>query len=188
MSRPDGCTLQAAAGHDAVLSDDLASELRWPGFGSACTTGTGIRSVLSVPLPLPMGDRAALTFYSDEGAAFTERHVTVAEVFAPFVALAVRADVEAGRCADLERALASSRTIGTAIGIVMVRELLTEEQAFPRLLGTSQHLNVKLRDIADRVRETGAVPVMAGSGRAGCGQEHVAGLAPRRANLRRTHD
>jgi AmiR/NasT family two-component response regulator len=68
----------------------------------------------------------------------------------------------------LEIALASSRQIGTAMGILMERHRLTEEQAFDQLRGMSSRRNVKLRDIATEIvcsgdvdpgdRQVGAAP------------------------------
>ena len=62
------------------------------------------------------------------------------------------------RAANLERALASNRQIGAAMGILMVRYKLTDEQAFDLLRKTSQHRHRKLRDIAEEVTLTGEIP------------------------------
>ncbi len=60
--------------------------------------------------------------------------------------------------AHLETALRSSRRIGIAMGIVMERHRVTEDQAFGVLVRLSQESNVKVRDIAARVVETGQLP------------------------------
>jgi AmiR/NasT family two-component response regulator len=52
------------------------------------------------------------------------------------------------RVADLEAALESSRTIGTAVGIVMHQYGLHQDAAFAYLTRLSQHRNVKVRVIA----------------------------------------
>ena len=62
------------------------------------------------------------------------------------------------RAAHLRVALESNRTIGTAIGIVMAREQLTEKLAFARLRQVSNELNRRIVDIADHVVHTGALP------------------------------
>jgi hypothetical protein len=59
---------------------------------------------------------------------------------------------------NLRRALESSRRIGAAVGIVMAQRLITEEAAFELLRTLSQNRNMKLRDVADRVVETGVIP------------------------------
>ncbi|GAB4083343.1 ANTAR domain-containing protein [Modestobacter muralis] len=59
------------------------------------------------------------------------------------------------RAVHLERAVVSHRKIGMAMGILMERHRITEEQAFDRLRVLSQRRNVKLRDVAERVIYTG---------------------------------
>lgn len=61
------------------------------------------------------------------------------------------------KAVNLTHALESNRQIGVAIGVLMVRESITQEQAFERLREASQSLNRKLRDIADEVVYTGTL-------------------------------
>lgn len=49
---------------------------------------------------------------------------------------------------QLEKALESRDVIGQAKGILMERERVTGEEAFEMLRSSSQHLNLKLRDVA----------------------------------------
>ena len=76
----------------------------------------------------------------------------LAELFAAHAALApgfVR------RNEELTSALATRKTIGQAIGIVMERFRIDEDQAFGYLRRISSTTNVKLRDVAaDVVRQT----------------------------------
>jgi AmiR/NasT family two-component response regulator len=60
------------------------------------------------------------------------------------------------RSANLQNALATSRCIGMAIGIVMERYKLTDEDAFMLLVRASQRTQRKLRDIAEHLVLTGA--------------------------------
>jgi AmiR/NasT family two-component response regulator len=48
--------------------------------------------------------------------------------------------------------------IGQAQGILMERERITADQAFDILRRASQHLNIKLRDIAQQLVDTGERP------------------------------
>jgi AmiR/NasT family two-component response regulator len=68
-----------------------------------------------------------------------------------------RSDLAAAtaRTEHLQRALISSRQIGMAMGILMARHRLTQEQAFERLRDLSQRSNVKLRDVAEQIICTG---------------------------------
>ena len=61
------------------------------------------------------------------------------------------------KAANLERALVSNRQIGAAMGILMARLKLTDEQAFDLLRKTSQNRHRKLRDIAEEVTMTGEI-------------------------------
>jgi AmiR/NasT family two-component response regulator len=61
------------------------------------------------------------------------------------------------KIANLEIALVSARRIGMAIGILMARHGLTDDQAFERLRQVSQQHHHKLRDIAEQVIFTGAL-------------------------------
>src|SRR5262249_24781743 len=58
----------------------------------------------------------------------------------------------------LRAALDSRGVIGQAQGILMERERITAEQAFDVLRRASQDLNVKLRDVAQRLVDTGEDP------------------------------
>ena len=60
----------------------------------------------------------------------------------------------------LETALASARRIGAAIGILMARCRITDEQAFALLRTASQLTHRKLRDIAEEVVFTGTLPAL----------------------------
>jgi signal transduction histidine kinase/CheY-like chemotaxis protein len=59
---------------------------------------------------------------------------------------------------QLRHALASNRTIGTAIGIVMARYGLASDRAFHTLVRISQQSNRKLRDVAEEIVAAGAIP------------------------------
>ena len=58
----------------------------------------------------------------------------------------------------LERAIDAHRDIGQAIGILVERHRITPEQAFDRLRRASQDRNLKLRQLATRIVETGSEP------------------------------
>lgn len=70
---------------------------------------------------------------------------------------------------QLERALLSRDEIGQAKGILMERLGLTPEEAFEILRQASQRLNVKLREVARSLTETGSLPPADGA-RPGLGE------------------
>lgn len=65
------------------------------------------------------------------------------------------------RIEHLQIALQTNRRIGMAIGILMADQKLTADEAFDRLRTASQHSGRKLRDIAEDVIYTGAMPAAA---------------------------
>jgi hypothetical protein len=163
----EGPALAAIAEHGNFFSDDLATDRRWPAL-AALLAGTGPCSALSVCL---VGDvtLGALNLYSADGAAFDRSDRTKALIFAVHAGVALAAaaelaDAEAALAVELERlgnlqgALASRQVIGRAEGILMEREHVTADQAFDLLRQASQHLNTKLRDVAQHVVDTGQVP------------------------------
>ncbi len=64
----------------------------------------------------------------------------------------------ARRLENLERAVESHRFVGQAVGILVERHRIPPADAFDRLRQASQNRNVKLRELASRVIETGADP------------------------------
>lgn len=82
----------------------------------------------------------------------------VGAILAAHAAIALTTVRTRDRAETLEYALKSNREIGMAMGILMGRDLRTSEQAFDNLRRASQHLNVKLRDIAAAVMRSGELP------------------------------
>ncbi len=65
---------------------------------------------------------------------------------------------EARRTDNLQAALTTRGLIGQAQGILMERERITADQAFDVLRRASQRLNIKLRDVAQTLIDTGEDP------------------------------
>ena len=78
--------------------------------------------------------------------------------FAVAVDRVLEASASADREIHLQRAVESHRLIGQAIGILIERHRLSSTQAFDMLKQASMDRNIKLREIASRVIETGAEP------------------------------
>lgn len=154
----EGPCLEAIEEDDVTRADDLATDTQWPRFAARAVALTPVRAMLGVRLFLGGTDRAALNFYATTPNVFTDLDVGVGAVYSAFASLALQRDAAARKVENLEIALESSRHIGTAMGILMGRQLLTQDQAFDRLRAASQHLHRKLRDIAEEVIQTGEVP------------------------------
>lgn len=154
----DGPCLDAATGPSVTWTGDVGADERWPVFGPRCVEETGVRSILAVRLPVGGEDHAALNVYSSEAFGFGDDDAAAASLIAPYVALVVESHLHRKDVENLTSALESSRTIGTAVGILMTSRHLTKEAAFALLRRASMDLNLKLRDVASEVEMTGELP------------------------------
>lgn len=146
---------------DDQVSDDLAVDTAYPSFGPLAVAA-GVRSAMG--LRLRTDHRlGSMNLYSDLPHAFgvpdRVRAVILASHCSTTLEVAqARASLTETNRADLQAALASRGIIGQAQGILMERERITADQAFAILRHASQDLNVKLRDVAPRLVETGERP------------------------------
>lgn len=133
-----------------MRTGDLTTEQRWPAFSARAAAETGLRSMLSLRLFVKEDTLGALNLYSRDSHAFNGEGTAAAAgaIFATYAALALASAREQERVEQLQQALASSRTIGVAIGVLMARHRLGEDEAFDLLRGASQRANRKLRQIA----------------------------------------
>lgn len=154
-----GPCLEAAADEesDVVSSPDLEREPRWPHFCKRALAESPVRSVLSIGLS-PGPPRTALNLYGAVPDAFDSASVATCALFAAHAHLLLAQLRAEEKVAHLTEALGSSRTIATAVGVVMTVHKMTSEQAFDLLRRTSQDLNIKVRDLAARVADTGEAP------------------------------
>jgi GAF domain-containing protein len=151
----EGPCLAAASAYYVAQVEDMTTDPQWPRFARRCSAETPVRSMLAVRLTLLDQHHGALNLYASTAAAFSDDDIAAAAIFSPYITVALERKLQG---AHLEAALASSRQIGTALGILMARHLLTREEAFDQLRVASQTLNRKLRDIAVEVELTGALP------------------------------
>jgi GAF domain-containing protein len=156
-----GPCLHAAISGELTEIVDMRSERRWSGYVER-SAERGVGSSLSVPLPISEGMAGALNIYARETDAFDEGSRGAALQFAPYAAVAVsnmQAYEDARNLADnLEAALRSRAVIDQAKGILMERFKLTADQAFQVLARASMQRNMKLRDVAEVLVQTGELP------------------------------
>jgi hypothetical protein len=156
----EGPCLDAIAHRLIFYADDLSRDLRWLRFAPQATRA-GVRSVLALPLSpdTPLG---ALSLYARYPTAFGVVDRAKAAILVSMASLALSVahshEDEERRAANLHAALSSRETIGEAMGILMERERITPDQAFDVLRRASQHLNVKLREVAQNLIDTGEDP------------------------------
>lgn len=166
----EGPCIEALGGLDSVYVDDLVTATRWPRFGPVAV-GAGLRSALAYRLFDGNETLGALQLYARLPAAFNATDRAQGLIFAAHAGMALavaqnQADKRV-RIDNLQAALVSREIIGQAQGILMERERITAAQAFDLLRRSSQHLNVKLRDVAQELVDTGAVPGDTSLGTAG---------------------
>lgn len=138
---------------------------RWPLLG-AHPGEHGVQSSLSYQLTAQdPGDgelsAASLNIYAPTPDAFDQAAQEIGAILAAHAALAARAVGERATLEalgqHLEQALLSRDVIGQAKGILMERLKTTPEEAFDILKRSSQKLNLKLREVASKLAETGEV-------------------------------
>ena len=154
----EGPCLSAIVEQDTFRTGDLATEDRWPRFSRPAVERTGVRSVLAYRLFTDEDTFGALNLYSRQVGAFDDDALAVGSILASHAALALARAREREQIAGLEQAVASNRSIGMAIGILMAIHRVSQQEAFDLLRVTSQRANRKLRDIADDVVLTGTLP------------------------------
>ncbi|HEY2300094.1 MAG TPA: GAF and ANTAR domain-containing protein [Jatrophihabitans sp.] len=155
----EGPCLQAIDRDELVAADDLSSDRTWPRFAAEVTAVTTVRSLFAARMALDDDRSAALNFYADRPDAFDDADFATGTVLAGLISTAIQRDAATRKVEDLEAALDSARTIGTAVGVLMAKRLLTREQAFDQLRAASEHLHTTLRAVAQQVAETGELPV-----------------------------
>ncbi|HEY3544670.1 MAG TPA: ATP-binding protein [Propionicimonas sp.] len=119
-----------------------------------------VDGILLLPQSAASGTRAWVQFAAPRIVSTDEQIVAdlLAQAFALAVDRVLAVDELADRQANLERAIESHRAIGQAVGILVERHRITPGQAFQQLRHASQDRNIRLREIAQRVIETGLDP------------------------------
>lgn len=163
----EGPCLDSITQGTIFYADDLQADARWPRFGRQATA-RGMRSLLAVPLSAN-GTLGALNLYARYPSAFgvldRARAVLLAALAAVAFTSAQTHEDEDRRSANLHTALTTREMIGQAQGILMERERVTADQSFDILRRASQHLNIKLREVARTLIETGEPPETGDAGR-----------------------
>jgi GAF domain-containing protein len=156
----EGPCLDAVTANIIFYAADLADDARWPAFGPAATE-RGVRSVLALPLFVdgPLGALNLYAYYPEAfGVIDRARGLLLAALASLAFATAQIHEEAERREENLHAALASREIIGQAQGILMERERVSADQAFDILRRASQHLNQKLREVAQTLVDTGEPP------------------------------
>jgi hypothetical protein len=168
----DAVVRAVAGAHDELFTaagparpEDLPSEVveALAGDPSAAPILGPVPGILVAPKSESTECRVWIQFPVPRQVGADERIVgdLLAQAFALAVDRVVAAGAFADRAANLEVAIQSHRHIGQAIGILVERHRITPAEAFAMLKRASQDRNIKLRELASRVIETGAEPAQA---------------------------
>jgi transcriptional regulator with GAF, ATPase, and Fis domain len=133
---------------------DMATETRWRRYAPRAHA-LGVGSAMGFLLYTREHNLGALNLYGSTRNAFTEQSEHIGWLLASHAAVAF---ASARSDAQLQQAIVSRQEIGEALGIVMERHKVTEQEAFDLLRRESQDRNVKLRELARRLTETGELP------------------------------
>ncbi|MFJ3718125.1 GAF and ANTAR domain-containing protein [Streptomyces sp. NPDC090057] len=149
--------LARRSGGDRVyrIPDMTVPQPGWARFASQAREA-GVCSMTGVLLYTDHEDFGALNLYSSRPGAFGKEIETAGWLLASHAAVAL---ASARTIDQLEHGLQSRHAIGEAMGILRERHKLSEDEAFNVLRRISQEHNVKLRDIAERVRDDRPGPV-----------------------------
>jgi GAF domain-containing protein len=130
---------------------DLTREPRWPRYVPAALEA-GVRSSLSVGLPIHESVTGALNMYAGKPDAFDDDARVIAQTFAGYAAVALANahlyDATATLAQQMQTAMESRAVIEQAKGIVMAERHCTPDEAFALLSQISQDSNRKLREVA----------------------------------------
>ena len=143
-----GPCLDAFGEQTAQMASDLTTGGRWPAFAARVVAETEVRGAMSVRMSLDHAKVGALNLFSDTANAFDTESVGRAGVLAAFATVATNAAAHGEHAVALREALARNRAIGKAVGMLMVLNDVSDDEAFGILRRTSQHANVKVVDLA----------------------------------------
>ncbi|PWI13099.1 antitermination regulator [Streptomyces sp. Act143] len=136
------------------IADLTRPQSQWKRFAAGAQR-LGVGSMTGVLLYTDREDFGALNLYARRPGGFGKDIETAGWLLASHAAVAL----SSSRTIDqLQHAMDSRHAIGEAMGILRERHQLSEEDAFSVLRRISQQHNIKLRDVAQRVRAQGPDP------------------------------
>ncbi|WP_329010499.1 GAF and ANTAR domain-containing protein [Micromonospora rifamycinica] len=156
-----GPCLDAATTGAVLIVADMTAERRWPEW-SALASAAGVRSCMSIGLPIQEAVVGALNLYATRPDAFgrvAETARTIAGHAAVALANAHLYDSTATLAAQMREAMRNRAVIEQAKGIIMGQRRCTADEAFGMLAQVSQNSNRKLRDVADALVQQVVRPV-----------------------------
>jgi hypothetical protein len=150
LQHQQGPCLDAAVAETVVVATDMREEERWPAFAPAAVAA-GVHGFLSYRLIAQHTATGALNLFSRKPHSLDPEDTTMGALLATMATVAMMTSFKQ---AQFETALASRDLIGQAKGILMNHYKVDADRAFEMLRILSQHDNIPLRTIAQRIIET----------------------------------
>ena len=152
-----GPTLEAIRTRSVVTSRDLAADERWPSLAAGARR-CGVRAVASVPLDVRRNAVGALTVFAT-GPDGVDTHLLItamavagqAEVLLGEV---LRRTAEAEASGELAATQRAGATVDHAVGVIVAQRGCGVQEAYEILRETSQRLNARPEDVAERLVRT----------------------------------
>jgi hypothetical protein len=136
-------------------------EQRWPQY-TPKAVALGVLSSVSLPIPVTNAVSAGLNVYGETDHAFDDHDRRGFDGLVTFAATAIatleRYEASKTLLVQMQTAMQSRAVIDQARGILMAQHRCTAEEAFAILRRTSQHANIKIRDIAQQIVTAATTP------------------------------
>jgi GAF domain-containing protein len=157
----DGPCVQAFVQDDLVVTDDLATDPRWPQVAERVCP-LGIRAMVGVPVRLGGIAVGSLDVYLDRAHQWdlTEQRALsrYAEVVAALTETALAAQQAGELAGQLHYALEHRVPIERGIGFLMARDGVDHALAFNRLRAASRSSRRRIGEVAEELLRTGRLP------------------------------
>jgi GAF domain-containing protein len=156
-----GPCLLAASAVTIESVGDMATEGRWPDW-TAGALKAGVRSSLSVAVPIQDGVSGAMNLYATTTDAFDDDDIAVAQSIASYASLAsssaYRDNAALTLSRHLEAAMGNEPVIEQAKGITMGDRRCTAEEAYGILTTTAQDTDRTVRAVAQALVDRATEP------------------------------
>ena len=154
----EGPCLDAIEDEAAQVEPDLAASRSWPQLAARVILETPVRGAMGFRILVDRRKVGALNLFSDTANGFDRAATERAIVLAAFAGVAINAATSGEDVEGLRQGLQSNREIGRAVGMLMVLNGVTEDEAFDMLRRVSQEMNIKVAEVARAVIEERRLP------------------------------
>ena len=149
----DGPCLDAIEDDAPQIEPDLTTATSWPRLARRVMAETPVRGAMGFRILVDHRKVGALNLFSDTADRFDTVSAERAIILAAFASVALNAATSGENVDTLRKGLESNREIGRAVGMLMLLNDVTQEEAFDTLRRLSQEMNIKVAEIARAVVE-----------------------------------